>query len=135
MSDELKELQKRLKDEGTEDDGPKVHPLKVRDAKTFKLTAGELRKAIEANPEHPKSKAFTKAVRGIPAVKEIIIERVDLEALLDDKEVDTITRLVDHIDPETNQPTGDKVKVETKKIGKPRNGGKKATAKTGTETK
>ena len=80
----LDELRRRL----AESDA-KVQPLKVRQAKLVKATAAELIAACEANPDHPVAAIYCKATYRMPPAKQIMVEAVDLEALLDNAEVVT----------------------------------------------
>lgn len=116
---EVDKLRSRLADAAAGKEADNLHPLSVRNNQTFKLTAGELLTACDTQPDHPNAVIFRKAVRNFPPTKDVVVERVDLEALLDDKEVEVKTTIEDHVDERGNK-TGDKVRVERKVLGRSR---------------
>jgi len=105
---EVDNLRQRLAD--ATGDAP-TQPLPVKAAGMFKLTAGEVRKACERCPSHKHAPIFLKAVEQFPDAKEVMVERVDLEAMLDGLDVTVERNVVD--DP--NNP-GKKMTVETKRV-------------------
>lgn len=84
----MDQLRERLK-QSTEGKTREVAALQVDISAKFKLTAGELRSACEQNPDHPFSHVFQRAVSLHPDAKEVTVDRTDLQALLDNREVKT----------------------------------------------
>ena len=64
-----------------------VAPMPSRSERQFACPVAESKGAIKANPEHPVAKVFKNAIRGYPDSKELIVDAVDMEALLDNKRV------------------------------------------------
>lgn len=62
-------------------------PMMVRSGRTFQLTAGELREVCDTDPDHPKAQAFAKACRNFPDNHILYVERADLDALMEGKDV------------------------------------------------
>jgi len=100
------------KEEGTS--GKPVQPLKVNRIPKFKLTVGELKQVAKQNLDHPNSKVFLSAVRGQTDDKEMVVDRVDIEALLDDRNVLIETR----IEPVSGENSD--IKIVSKTLGPPR---------------
>lgn len=65
-----------------------VAPMHVHKNKSFACTVQELLMACEANPDHPNAKTFRKAVKGQPPQSTVRVDMLDLEAVLDDKDVE-----------------------------------------------
>lgn len=80
----LEELRKRMAEDGSAPQGMSVHT-----AKGMKVTASEIRAACEANPEHPVAKIYGKAAKDRPDDYLLSVEVVDLQALLENREVTT----------------------------------------------
>lgn len=59
--------------------------IRIYTSETFSMKAGELAAVIESNPEHPVAQAYRRAASMLPAEQELAVERIDLEALLDDR--------------------------------------------------
>lgn len=55
----------------------------VKEAGTISVSVSELAAAVEAHPDHPVAKVYKKAISGFPPEHRLAIERVDLEALLE----------------------------------------------------
>lgn len=91
--DSLKARLKQVRNVGD----PPVEPLHVRRVAAFALTAGELRGAIESNPDHPKAADFRKGVAGLPDTQKLAVDRVDLTALLENKDVEQSTIVEDGV--------------------------------------
>lgn len=108
-------LKQRLKDAAEGRDRP-VAAMKVKANAAFALTAGELRGACDQNPDHPHAAIFRKASRPFDDSHRLVVDRVDLEALLDDREVVTTEERVPHGNTD--------VAVQVKTLGERR---KKAT--------
>lgn len=68
-----------------------IQRVGVREEPTFRITAGELRAACEANPQHPVAAVYRKAAGNLHDDYPLAVERVDLEALLDNKSVKPVT--------------------------------------------
>lgn len=85
MSDEIKGLKERLASKQSN----RVESVKVHEFRGFTLTCGELRKVCEGNPEHPIVPAFLKGIGNRPDTAELAVDRIDLEAVLDNKDVAT----------------------------------------------
>lgn len=66
--------------------------IKLNKAEMFPITCRELAAVIKKNPNHPSALAYTKAVQSNPMDEDLLIERVDLQALLDNREVVVTTR-------------------------------------------
>lgn len=79
-------LRKRLAEitEGT--DIPALLP--IRKSGTFSLTAGELRQAARSNPSHKISKIFLRAVKDHSDSEKVTVDRVDLQAVLENGTVE-----------------------------------------------
>lgn len=111
MSNQVDQLRSRLKDAVAGEDDGNLAPLIVRETETFKLTAGELKAACEQCKDHPNAAVFKKAVGKFPDGKEVTIERIDLEAMLDGLE--TV------IDQTVEDAEDGKVRVNRKRNVKP----------------
>lgn len=68
--------------------GTEVAPLVVRSAENFPITAGQLRALAQKHAGHPLSAHFIKAAGTFPSNKRLVVERPDLIAMIEDKEVD-----------------------------------------------
>ena len=84
---------------GSPPDRPRVHKCD-----NVKVTAGELRKAIAVNPDHPNAIAFSKGVASLPDDCKLGVEKEDILGLIEDRDVHT-----DVVDG-----------VQTKRLGEPR---------------
>lgn len=62
-------------------------PIKHIEEPTFKTTAGKLRRLVASNPDHPKSAAFRKAVKGMVDDYPVVVEQIDLQAILENRDV------------------------------------------------
>lgn len=80
-------LRKRIEDAKTGKNEPVESPIVTKVEPTIKLTAGELRDACKQCSNHEHSPIFQKSVEGFSDDHEVVIERADLEAMLDDKKV------------------------------------------------
>ncbi len=110
LTEKLKKLKKDLDSNAAgKTNRVEIEPLKVNRARHFKTDASTLRAAIEANPTHPVALAFTKGVRGLPDNKVVTVEHVDLEALLDDKNVE--------LNEEEIEIDGDRHIAQVKRLG------------------
>lgn len=61
--------------------------LPVQKARMFNLTVGQLRATCEANKDHPLAADKIESVKGMADHEEVICERIDIEAILDNKDV------------------------------------------------
>ncbi len=69
---------------------PQPDGMVVREGKPVAVTPGELRLACTANPDHPHAAVFVQAVKNLPDdYDRIRVESVDLQALLENREVVT----------------------------------------------
>lgn len=91
-------LRERMKDGS--DEAP-ISPLLVKKERYVALTAQEMREVLEKRPEHPIAKVYANAVRGVVNSKVLYVDKVDMEAMLDNKEVEVIETF--QRDKETNQ--------------------------------
>lgn len=64
-----------------------VERITVKNDQTFSCTAGELLACCKKNPSHPSAIVFQQACGGLPPEHEVHVDRVDLEALLQNKTV------------------------------------------------
>lgn len=62
--------------------------LKVKENQVFTLTARTLLAACAKNPKHPHAKIYRSVAEGIPPDEELNVDRIDLEALLENKTVE-----------------------------------------------
>lgn len=83
--------------------------LVVKNTEVLELTAGELTELANKNPSHPDAVEFLKATAGLPKNLKVFIDKANLEAVLQNKRVETKTTL---------ERTGDgkSVQVETKSV-------------------
>lgn len=88
MSDSNKELLDKINslNSGKPADAA-VQGVAVTKAPTMELTIGQLAKAVETNPEHPVAKACSKALHTLPSHTKVSMERIDVQALLENKDV------------------------------------------------
>jgi len=87
---ELEALRQKLEG-GSPNDGLAV----IEAANPIKVTVGEILAAVEANPSHPKSQDFKKAVIGMPSSYEVSVEGLDLTAILENKEVISYSEIME----------------------------------------
>ena len=96
--------------------GGAAAPLTVYRTKKFRLTAGELLEACKSCPDqrHPLIAVFTRAVQNMRPQDDVVVDRIDMEALLDNKEVE----LVEELQPASDAAVagGGSVRVRTKKL-------------------
>jgi hypothetical protein len=120
MSD-IQDLRNRLNPNNPTPVNATEAPLAVHRAAMFELTAGELRSACDENTSHPLADTFRKAVNGMPGPKLVTVERIDIQALLEDKLVETKTVL--ETSPEGTNKVSRKTLVarptSTKPVAKP----------------
>lgn len=101
-----------------------VQRIRVKENNIFALTAGELLAACRRNADHPVASVYIGSVGGLPPDHPVHVDRVDLEALLTDKDVvHESSQTVEWVAGEQKIVT-----TEGKKLGKPR-GGKNAKTK------
>lgn len=110
-ADKLKALKARSNVKDKKRRKPSAKTLHIRKAVMFSLTVGEMRAAVEANPDHPVAKVWACNLH-YPDDKEFHVEKMDLDALLDDRDIDT------DMAPGSDE-TGP-LRVRTKKLGGPR---------------
>lgn len=89
----LDSLKQRLQGENS-DSAPAT--MILHKSKTIKVTVKELREATDANPNHPAAKVFRKAIERLPEDKTVIVDRADLQALIDNAEVEVIDTPGEH---------------------------------------
>jgi len=91
--EKLEALKKKMKGED-----PIIRP-NIMDAhvnEKVDVTLGDLRAAVEAAPDHPFANAFRKAcgdLKGLtplPDARKVVVDKVDLQAILEGGEVDAI---------------------------------------------
>lgn len=87
MTDHVKNLKARLAGEQPELDPAK---LVVHKFHAFRVTAGEIRAACEENPDHPNAEALLKGVRNFEDDKQVIVDKHDIQGLLENKQVETV---------------------------------------------
>lgn len=104
----LKDLRDRVADKAAGREEPSAPMIVRKDAK-FKMTAGEMREACEANPEHPLAVTFMNATKGMPDAHQIAVDLVDLSAVLENRMVG--------VDETTAEHRGQTVRVQTKVLG------------------
>lgn len=64
-----------------------VRPLKIHEGEMFEINVADLREACSKNPNHPKAKDFLRNVANFLPNQLVVVEKVDLEALLKGKNV------------------------------------------------
>ena len=110
MSTETDTLLEQLKEfEGTAVEAAPTG-MKVKEERTIEITVGKLRPAIEANPHHPVGVSFAKGIRNFGPQEVIYVGRVDLQCLLENKEVE--------VTEEKREVAGKTSTYIVKKIGK-----------------
>lgn len=67
--------------------------MKVREADMFSLTVGQLLALCDKYKEHPLSQTFKDGVAGQPATSTIVVERIDLLALIENKDIEFFTQM------------------------------------------
>jgi hypothetical protein len=109
MADQLDELLAELK--GVPGQNVEA-PMLINDVENFTITAGKLRAFCDKYPSHPLSSAKRRSVHGMPDHKEVIVERPDLLAIAEGKDIDFVTntevRKINGVDT--------KVRVQRKKL-------------------
>ena len=116
-TDALRERMKRL-DSGEEPDPKAILP--VKESATIEVTVAELKQACEACPDHVHVRIFARAVESRSDPETITVDRVDLQAMLDDldvehyvrREVNKRTKQEEMITRKRTIPKGSKVRRE-----------------------
>ena len=92
MTDVDKELKERINalNEGKPDPNASMG-MDIHMTKNIKITAGKLVEAIKKYPGHPVAAVIAKSIESIAPGKEVIMDRVDVLAMLDNKEVIVVT--------------------------------------------
>jgi len=88
MTDVDKELRERISalNEGKPDPNASMG-MDIHMTKNIKITAGKLVEAIKKYPDHPVASAIAKSIESIAPGIEVIMDRVDVMAMLDNMEV------------------------------------------------
>lgn len=82
----LEDLKKRLSGEL-----PEVgETIVVHEQSSFRVSVAELKEAIATHPDHPVGKVYAKAVRHLKDDAFVVVDRADVEGLIDNREVQTI---------------------------------------------
>ena len=84
-------------------------PLIIHQGEMTKLTVAELAAVVDTNPNHPVAAVFAGVLRKHPVEATVHVERIHIEAIVDDKDVITDEVL-------ENQPDGTTAKVQRKKL-------------------
>jgi hypothetical protein len=103
------DLMARIKalDEGTE--LPEATGAAVHKVTMIEVSAGDLRKAVKVNPDHPISRTVKASIAKYPDHHKFVMERADVQALLDNKVVETHT--------EYDEQDGLRIPIISKKVG------------------
>lgn len=105
MPDVLAQLKKRIEGDQEQDEF-----IQTYEAKTVKITAGELREVCKKYPDHYIVKtAYNKATKGFPDDAKMYVEALDLQAVLEGKKVNRYkgedsTYRKELVDPKTSTP-------------------------------
>lgn len=83
---DLEGLKKRLAGE-TPAVPEETLPIRIRRSETFPMTAAEAVKLCDSNPNHPKAQVIRRAIFGMKPDKEVIVDRVDVVAILENTTV------------------------------------------------
>lgn len=95
MSSELlNSLRDRL-DSSAESSVPDAILLDRVHTKKTEVTVGELRAAIDNNPRHEVAIVYARATKGMESTETVLVETIDLQALLDNSTVAMQKILVD----------------------------------------
>jgi hypothetical protein len=99
MSEVLENLKKRL---AAKRPKSPVAVMKTHRAKMVEVSVGELKAAIEARSNHPNAEAFAIGIRlgeedEMPDQAKLTVEAIDLQALLDGSETETVEVVEDGI--------------------------------------
>jgi hypothetical protein len=86
-------------------DDEAVAPMVVTKGRMFQATVGELLKAIAENPTHPIAKSWGPGYAKMNPKRNQTVDRVCLEALIDNRAIETVTEVING------------QRVETKRIG------------------
>jgi len=110
VSSKLEALKQRLA--ARRPKGPVKKMIVERNQKVG-ISVGEIKAAIEARPDHSHAEAFGQGIRlGTPEEmdedQEIFVDQVDLEALLQGAEVETVEEVIDGEAFQVKQLTGGK---------------------------
>jgi hypothetical protein len=88
----LEDLKKRLDaTENPTDIIPVGGGLQTYKRRMFKVSTNDLREAIEANPDHKVAKVYKDAIAHLKGNKVVRIERMDLEALIKNLDVECLS--------------------------------------------
>jgi len=112
MSTEVDAVKSRLANRGAIIPAATGPMMRTHRNAIFSLTAGELRKICEANPNHPLSAEKIKSVARFQDSQEVHCDCVDIEAIVDNRAITFYDTLED--DP---QSPGTKQKVTRKVLG------------------
>jgi hypothetical protein len=92
-------LLKRIKEPDATTEGAELAPLAIHTVQGFRLTHAELQAIVDANPDHPIAKTYAEALKRTPSDEHpLVVERIDIEAIIDGKDVRVTT---------THEPTRD----------------------------
>lgn len=86
MANTVDNLRQRLSQPSPESQDQSVG-MAVHKTALIAVTVGEIKAALEVQPNHPAAKAFTKAIRGYGDDHRLYVEKADLQGLLDNREV------------------------------------------------
>lgn len=103
----LESLKNRLKEEVS---GSPVQREIVWEVEKFKLTIKELKSAIASNPDHPVCESYAKAVATLGDDQEVVVDKPDLEALIQNCEIEIVSS--------TREEKDGTVTVCSKRVGK-----------------
>lgn len=85
-----------------EGEGVSVERMHVKEGELVELTKRELLRICAENPSHPHVEVYKRAVSGLLANEKIAVDRIDLDAIIQNKQVEIV--------PEQRQ-VGDKIFV------------------------
>lgn len=107
----LKNLKERLADPNSGATPQIASPIRAERNAMFSLKVGELKQALEANPDHELAAVFRKAIVGFPDGYDITVHRADIQAFVDNKAVEVQEKYED--DPDF---PGEKILVASKVV-------------------
>lgn len=92
------QLRKRLADTTAGSGSQAISPLGVTRTETFQLSLGDLRAACATNPKHPVALVYARACldhegQDLSDNRTVAVDRMDLQALMDDGHVKSVTKL------------------------------------------
>ena len=73
----------------------------VRESATIGVKVSELRAIIQRNPDHPKSQTFRLATADHRGGDTVFVEKIDLEAIIRNRNVTTVVSTEKHVNPES----------------------------------